>query len=175
MKKRLLHRILDLAGLGNIALVLKVGHEFLGVVVGDRLFFLHLFGVGLADDLLNGGCLLLLNNLDHLLFDRLQFFGNDDLGFCGIDLSGFGDCAAGFQRLNNRFRLLSGNGPFHRLFLGINHPAEQTDLQNTELHAGLGFDFLLQRLGKLRKALVCHYVQNIDILILDPVTVLIDA
>ena len=44
--QRLLHGVLDLAAAGNIALLLKVGHQLLGVLVADLLFLGDRFCVG---------------------------------------------------------------------------------------------------------------------------------
>ena len=48
-------------------------------------------------------------------------------------------------------------------------------MQHTELYAGIILDFPLQRGGKLRKALVRHDVQDVDIPVFNPFAVLVDA
>ena len=57
----------------------------------------------------------------------------------------------------------------------INHSGKQIQLQYAEFYARFVLNFLLQCISKLCKALVCHYMQNIDILVLNPLSILIDA
>lgn len=54
-------------------------------------------------------------------------------------------------------------------------PANRPSRKDSELDASLVFNLLLERAGKVGKALICHNVQNVDVLILDPLAVLIDA
>ena len=57
----------------------------------------------------------------------------------------------------------------------IRHAGKEIDLQYAELNSALLLYLLLESLGELGKAFVCHHMQDVDVLIFDPLTFLIDA
>ena len=167
------HAVFDLAGFRDIAPVFKMGHKLLCVVIGQGVLndngFLsrklcHCRGgdISFAGDHLNG-----------FLFRRFQFFRQFGDRFRHGRV-GFKKSLAGKVR-KKRFCLLLCKRCFLRPDFLKYHAAEQVKLQNTELHARLFLNLFLQRVGKLRKALICHNVQQIDIPVLDPFPVLVDA
>ena len=67
------------------------------------------------------------------------------------------------------------NGMFTGNFFLIGHPGKHAELKHTKLHTGLVLYLLLERLGKLGKALIGHHMEDVDVLVLDAFTVLVDA
>ena len=76
---------------------------------------------------------------------------------------------------NKHCRLLFGKRRFFCSDFFKYHTAKQTKLQNAELNARIVLNLFLQCIGKLRKTLICHNVQQVYVSVLNTLSVLIDA
>ena len=157
----ILQRFLDSAGLGNVAFLLHVRHQLLGILIGDLLFHDGLQRHGLSHNLLDG----LNGRLNRWLCRNLRplflrfFFHRASCRGRGDDLLGFLACRSPLD--NHRFQDFQ---------IG-----EKPDFKHSEPHSGIVFQFLLQLVGEIGKTLVGHDVQDIDIGVLDPFSFLIHA
>ncbi|MPM08127.1 hypothetical protein SDC9_54439 [bioreactor metagenome] len=152
-------------------------HQLLRVVVGNLFFFRHGLRVSSTGKRFRRYGIRMLHNSGHGFLDFGQFRRKHD--FFRFHSSGHlavsRNYAAGFEDFHNLLRLFGRNRLFHLAPIFINHAGKKIKLQDSKLDAGFVLDLLLERVGKFGKALVCHDVQNINIPVLDALTVLIDA
>lgn len=73
------------------------------------------------------------------------------------------------------FCLLLVDGVLPRDFLLEGHARKQAELQHAKLNTGFLLDFFLELFCKIRKSLVGHDMEDVDILVFHPLAVLVDT
>ena len=132
--------------------------QFLGIVVGDRLFLHHRSGVDCTNEGLGCNGLFLFYCRPDGFPHFLQFRGKHNLLHLGgrMDLAALIDGPGGLEGLHHPLGLLRRDRPLLLALFLVDHAGKKAQVQDPELYASFVLDLLLQRGSKLSKALVGH-------------------